>query len=143
MKREEWWLVMRLSAWDESNRVAFEPGRVDLIAVGDPQWCCAVVGGRGASSSVNDLGFPPLDDLNCGCALYCSPICTGSKKTWKQARLGWGRRRRSAIVTLVRNISLFFSFLFFLGRFSLGFIPSWKLSLPEGRGCAKNERQRP
>lgn len=36
---------MRLSAWNESDRVAFEPGRVDLIAVmGGPEWCRAGLG---------------------------------------------------------------------------------------------------
>lgn len=58
-------MVMRLQGWDESNRVAFEPGRIGLIAVGQPpvrhpQWRCAVMGVRGASSSVNCLVFPPL-----------------------------------------------------------------------------------
>lgn len=57
----------------ESLRVACEPVRVGLIAVGQPsseapQWCGAVVGVRGAASSVNDLVFPLLDDLSCGCA---------------------------------------------------------------------------
>lgn len=45
-------MVMRLSAWDESNEVAFEPGWMVLIAVGDPQWCCAVAAVRGAASSM-------------------------------------------------------------------------------------------
>lgn len=66
-------MVMRLPGLDESNRVAFEPGRIGLIAVGQPpvrhpQWCGAVVGVRGAASSVNGLVFPPLYDLSCGCA---------------------------------------------------------------------------
>jgi hypothetical protein len=54
-------MVMRLSAWDELNQVAFETSRVDLIAVDDPQWGCAVAGVRGAASSPNNLGFPLLD----------------------------------------------------------------------------------
>lgn len=66
-------MVMRLPGWDESSRVAFESGRAGLIAVGQPpvrhpQWCGAVVGVRGAASSVNDLAFPPLYGLSCGCA---------------------------------------------------------------------------
>lgn len=52
----------------ESTRVAFEPVRVGLVAVGQPpvkhpsgvvRW----LGVRGAASSVNDLVFLLLDDL--------------------------------------------------------------------------------
>lgn len=38
--------------------------------------------------------------------------------------------------------SFFFSLLLQRGL-SLDFVPCRKFSLPEGRGCAKNERQRP